>query len=161
MTIQEATQSMFSKAPSQATLRPFLAYVNIDNKIVPYSMCVFSDSLNHDSTTVNSFLDLVISYVKSIVPQVDVIKYFTDGSASKYKNYKNFANLLHHEEDFGMRAEWNFFATSHGKGPCDGMDGAIKRLAYRYSLQDENIQTPVALFQWASENIENIKMSFC
>jgi hypothetical protein len=160
MAVQEATQSMFFKAPSQATLHPFLAYVNIDDKIVPYSMCVFSDSFNHDSTSVNSFLIPVISYVKSIVPQVDVIKYFTDGAASQYKNYKNFANLLHHGEDFGMRAEWNFFATSHGKGPCDGIGGTIKRLAYRNSLQGGNIQTPLALFQWASENIENIKMFF-
>ena len=55
MTVQEATQSMFFKASSQETLHPYLAYVNIDVKIVPYSKCLFSDCLNHDSTSVTLF----------------------------------------------------------------------------------------------------------
>ena len=46
-----------------------------------------------------------------------------------------FLNLCHHNEDFGMDAEWNFFATSHGKGPCDGLGGTVKRLAAKASLQ--------------------------
>lgn len=44
MAVQDATQKMFFNAPKQATLHPFLAYVSIAEKIVPYSMCVFSDS---------------------------------------------------------------------------------------------------------------------
>ena len=37
-------------------------------------------------------------------------------------NCKNFNNLHHHMENFvGISAEWHFFATSHGKGPCDGV----------------------------------------
>jgi hypothetical protein len=58
-----------------------------------------------------------------------------------------------------------FFATSHGKGPCDGIGGTIKRLARRKSLQSvnnsqEDIQTPVALFNFANSNIENIKFFY-
>ena len=53
--------------------------------------------------------------------------------AGQYKNCKNFLNLCHHESDFGLDAEWNFFATSHGKGPCDGVGGIVKRLAARAS----------------------------
>lgn len=34
-----------------------------------------------------------------------------------------------------MSAEWNFFATSHGKGPCDGVGGTAKRLATRACVQ--------------------------
>ena len=26
-----------------------------------------------------------------------------------------------------MNIHWNFFATSHGKGPVDGIGGAVKR----------------------------------
>ena len=32
-------------------------------------------------------------------------------------------------------AEWRFHATAHGKGPCDGIRGNLKRLAARASLQ--------------------------
>ncbi len=48
-------------------------------------------------------------------------------------------------EDFGVEAEWNFFATAHGKEPCDVTGGAIKCLATRASLQcpfQDQIQTP-------------------
>jgi hypothetical protein len=33
---------------------------------------------------------------------------------------KNFSNLCHHKDDFGVPAEWYFFATSHGKTAGDG-----------------------------------------
>ena len=46
--------------------------------------------------------------------------YFSDGCAAQYKNYKNFIDLCHHYEGFGLVAEWHFFATSHGKRPPDG-----------------------------------------
>ena len=55
--------------------------------------------------------------------------YISDGASSQYKNFNYFANLCHHEVDLGTKAEWHFFATSHGKGPCDGVGGTIKRAA--------------------------------
>jgi len=67
--------------------------------------------------------------------KISHIHYFSDGSAAQYKNFKNFLNLCHHEEDFEITAEWNFFGTSHGKSPCDGIRGTRKRLAARASLQ--------------------------
>jgi hypothetical protein len=99
--------------------------------------------------------------VKELCLTVQKVLYFTDGAASQYKNYKNFANLIHHFEDFNLHAGWHFFATSHGKGPCDGIGGTIKRLARRKSLQSvnnsqEDIQTPIAQFNFANPNIENI-----
>ena len=52
-----------------------------------------------------------------------------------------------------------FFATSHGKGPCDGVGGTVKRLAARASLQRpyrDQLQTPLQLYQWAKENIPSV-----
>ena len=31
--------------------------------------------------------------------------------------------------------KWHFYGTSHGKGPCDGLGGNVKRLAAKASLQ--------------------------
>lgn len=79
------------------------------------------------------------------------IVYFSDGAASQYKNRKNLCN---HEADFGIQAEWHFSATSHGKGASDGVGGTVKRLAARASLQrpyEQQIMTPLQLFEWASE----------
>ena len=48
---------------------------------------------------------------------------------------KNLVNLCYHKEDFRVQPEWHFYATSHGKGPCDGIGDTVKRLAARASLQ--------------------------
>lgn len=63
--------------------------------------------------------------------------YVTDGAGSQYKNKYNFINLYMHEVDLGCSAEWYFHPTSHGKGPCDGIGGTLKRKAARASLGRE------------------------
>ena len=63
------------------------------------------------------------------------IHYFSDGCSSQYKNCFNFINLCHHFDDFVITAEWNFFATSHGKNACDGVGGNVKRSLAKASLQ--------------------------
>ena len=66
-----------------------------------------------------------------------------------------------HETDFGIQAEWHFSATSHGKGACDG---TVKRLAARASLQrpyEQQIMTPLQLFEWASEKLPQIVFNYC
>jgi hypothetical protein len=95
------------------------------------------------------------------------IIYFSDGCAGQYKNCKNFIILCHHKEDFGTKAEWNFFATSHGKGPCDGVGETVKRLAAKASLQrcaehklDEQILTPTAFYDFCKKNIVNIEFVY-
>lgn len=89
--------------------------------------------------------------------------YFSDGSAAQYKNKKNFSNLCFHKKDFEVDAEWHFFSTAHGKGPCDGVGGTVKRLATKASLQrpyDNQILTPHQLFDWAVENIKTVSFEF-
>ncbi len=51
----------------------------------------------------------------------------------QHKNKYNFINLCHHFEDFGVAAEWHFFATSHGKIACDGIRGTVKRMVTKAS----------------------------
>ena len=74
-------------------------------------------------------------YIKKALPNVTLVEYFSDGCAGQYKNFKTFLNLCYHSSDFGLRAIWSFFATSHGKSPCDGLGGTVKRLLLRASLQ--------------------------
>ena len=73
---------------------------------------------------------------------------------------KNFINLCLHETDFGVQAEWHFFATSHGKV---GVGGTVKRLAAKASLQrpyHDQITTPHQLFQFVDSKIENVNSVF-
>ena len=71
--------------------------------------------------------------------------------------------MCHHEVDFGVPAEWHYFATSDGKGPCDGVGGTVKRLAARTSLQrpyEQQIITPLDLFSWAKGAMDSIELHY-
>ena len=71
-------------------------------------------------------------------------------------------NLVHHQEDFKIEAECHFFATSHGKNACDGIEGC-KQEAARASLGATiigKILTPMQLFEWCSTHIMGIKFFF-
>lgn len=72
----------------------------------------------------------------------------------------NFINLCYHKSDFGVKAEWHFFGTGHGKSPCDGIGGTVKRIITKTSLQrpsNHQILTPQEMFYEASNSITGIK----
>ena len=131
---QDAAQG-FHWDRSQCTLHPFVAYWRVEGELRHQSFCCICDDLKHDPAMVHAFTTEIVQRIRNIVPHVTKIIYFTDGCAAQYKNRFNFANVCHHEEDFGIKCEWNFFATSHGKGACDGIGGTIKRAAYNESLR--------------------------
>ena len=80
--------------------------------------------MTHNTITVYAFLKTLINdQIKTWYPFLKNISYFSDGSPAQYKNYKDFINLLMHKKDFWMKAEWHFFARSHGENACDGVGG--------------------------------------
>ena len=129
------------------------------------SYVIISDCMHHDTIALYLFQKNLITFLKQVLHTgPKKIIYFSDGAASQYKNRKNFVNLCNHETDFGVKAEWHFSATSHGKGACDGVGGTVKHLASRASLQrpyDQQIMTPHQLFEWASNNIQGIVFQYC
>ena len=135
--LQDAAQG-FHWNDSQATNHPFVAYFVDSGELCHLSYVIISDCLHHDTTAVYLFQKCFITFLKIFLPErlhPKKIIYFLDGAASQYKNRKNFINLCLHKDDFGISAEWHFYATSHGKGACDGVGGTVKRLAARASLQ--------------------------
>ena len=78
---------------------------------------VISDCLHHDTVPVNLYQRLFITFPKELLParlHPKKIIYFSDDAAPKYKNRKNFLNLCHHEDDFGVKAEWCHFTWKGG-----------------------------------------------
>ena len=98
-------------------------------------------------------------YLTNFNPNLRKCIYFSDGAPQQFKNVKHFANICYHEQDFGRSAEWHFHESAHGKGPCDGAGGTMKRLARKASLQmTHQISTSKQLFEWANQesNLPNI-----
>jgi len=96
-------------------------------------MVVLSDCLSHDTVAVHIIQEMILKEITKKCTIKKVI-YFTDDAKQHFKNRFQISNLLHHEEDFGILAEWHFHATAHGKGGCDGVGAAFKREATRASL---------------------------
>ena len=87
----------------------------------------------------------------------------SDGCPNQYKNVYHFQMVCYHENDFSVPCEWIFFATSHGKSPCDGLGGTAKRLTTRASLQrtiDNQITCAQEMFDFCVNEIKGISFYF-
>ena len=102
--------------------------------------CVLSDCLKHNASSVHSFLYIVLQNLKEHLPNLNCCIYFSDGAPNQYKHFKNIANLNYHYIDYELKADWHSFATSHGKSPCDGIGGTVKRLIAGASLQTTDVK---------------------
>ena len=102
----------------QCSLHPIVLYYRKENEfdLVPRSICFISDDLKHD---VNFEYKVMKDTIKYIFDNI------TEALSGQYKNCKFFLNLCLHNSDFGVKCEWNFFATSHAKSPCDGIRGTV------------------------------------
>lgn len=159
--VQNAIQSQHW-ANIQATLHTYVIYHKVNDSVKNINYVLISECLQHDASAVHFYNSQLISHLKNQFGAecVKKIIYFSDGAASQYKNKYNFINLLKHEEDFGVKAEWHFFATSHGKGACDGIGGTVKRHAYRSTLQSKDITSPKLLCDWAKGFFKNIRFDY-
>ena len=149
---------------SQCSLHPIVIYHSSNNFLLASSICILSDDLDHDVSFVYKVMDEAVKHIKTeLIPSINTIHYFSDGCAGQYKNRKHFYNLCHHADDFSVKCKWNFFATSHGKSPCDGIGGTVKRLAARASLQRTtscHILSAEQMFEFCKESIPGIKFVY-
>ena len=113
--VQDAAQG-YHWANDQVTIHPFIVYHKLGDELKSLSIAMISDELNHDTNAVWSFQKVLMDHLKSENIQMKKVIYFSDGCFAQYKNKKNFTNLIHHENNFNVPAEWHFFATAHGKG---------------------------------------------
>ena len=130
-----------------------------ENELIETSICFISDDLNHDLCLVYQILSDTVKFVKqNMNTNVSMIHYFSDGCAGQYKNCKNFINLCLHKNDFSINCSWNFFATSHGKSPCDAI-GTVKWVTSKASLQrtiENQILSVSDMYHFCKETITGI-----
>ena len=125
---------------TSCTLHPWMCYYRgEDSEIKTFPLLYISDCLKHDTVAVYAFQKELVKQLQYKLKNEGIslteIQYFTDGCSKQYKNKKNFLNLTYHQDNFGVPANWSFSATSHGKGPWDGIAGCAKRETALESLQ--------------------------
>ena len=157
-TCQNASQA-FHFNNDQCTVFPVVYHYYQESEL-KYRSCIFlSSSLKHDTAAVYTVQSILIPEILKKVKKVKKIIYMTDGAKQHFKNKYQMANLLNHEKDFGIKAEWHFSATAHGKSSYDGIGAIFKREARRFSLiakPAEAILSHEKLYKWAKNHFENI-----
>ena len=90
------------------------------------SHVIVSDSREHNKTSIvvftNKLLELKPEWVKHV-------KIWTDGPKSQFKNKYVMYSMQMLSDKHNVQISWNFSATSHGKGPVDGIGATLKRVA--------------------------------
>ena len=164
---QDAVQGVHWSNTS-CTLHPWVCYYpGQDGTLKTHTSLIISDCLSHNTVAVYSFQQNIIEQLKVKLNEEGLelkkIKYHTDGCAEQYKNLKNFRNLAEHQKDFGVKADWSFSATGHGKGPWDGLAGSAKREAALESLRRpsiDQIQTPSDFYKFVKEKFKKVQVEF-
>ena len=158
--VQDEVQGMHWNN-AQCSLHPIVIYYKNDGVTKSHSLCFVSNDLKHDVDFVYVVIKETVEFVKSfLVDDLSHIHYFSDGCAAQYKK---FLNVCHHKTDFDVNCSWSFFATSHGKSPCDGVGGTLKRLSARASLQrttSNQIVSPEDFFNFCNYEIKMLTSNY-
>lgn len=153
--VQDAIQG-FHWSNAQCTIHPIAIYYKDENDELQFtSLIAIAESLKHNHIAVRLFLKKSYEFIKDKLPNIKKIFHFSDGAGGQYKNKMTFFNLSKMKEEFDLEAEWHFFATCHGKGPCDALGGVLKRNAAKASLQNNEILTAKQLYDWAVSQVDS------
>ena len=128
------------------------------SKNLTQSAVVISDDNDHKKESIVTFLNELL---KNILPtDITNLSIWTDGPSSQFKNRYIGVVLKWVAQNFSLSIDWNYFATSHGKGPVDGIGGNVKRFAEKVVRQRNFIISNAPEFHHAVSAIQNIK-TFC
>ncbi|KAL3877297.1 hypothetical protein ACJMK2_035027 [Sinanodonta woodiana] len=117
------------------------------------SIVAISDLININATAVHTILRKTIPVIKADYPALTVVHYLSDSPTSQYRNRYIFQFLAYHEEEFSIKARWNFLESGYGKGPCDGLGGSVKRSADMAVRQAKcNIQDAADFYAWGLQS---------
>ena len=102
---QNEIQSVYW-SPTQVTIYPVVMYYkNRREKENSHQSFVFvSSESHHDATFIYILINKVISLLKEIVPNLEMIHYWTDSPTSQYRNKTIFKVISYHEEYFNCKA---------------------------------------------------------
>lgn len=159
--VQGASQA-FHFNNTQCTVFPVVYYYKQNSVIQHKSLVFLSDSTKHDTAAVYTVQKMLVPHIKRTLRMKKII-YFTDGAKQHFKNKFQMINLINHEIDFGVQAEWHCHAIAHGKAASDGVGAVFKREAARSSLSckpADSILSPEKLLKWGQIHFKTIDTFF-
>ena len=136
-----------------------VVYHKTDGVLHHKNYTFISNDLNHNASFVFSVINRLVPLLKGIDSDAACVHYWTDSPTSQYRNKHIFSIIKKHEAHFGVNCTWDYFEAGHGKGPCDGIGGTVKRCADMAIKQRKvNIQSADDFHTWAASS--NLAVSF-
>lgn len=112
----------------QITVHPMvLNYRNEENNLLCRTFAGISSETSHSVPTVFSFIQAIMSFIRHILPELKIIHFVSDSPSSQYRNRTICSIISRFSHLFEVDATWTWLEAGHGKGPCDGVGGAIKK----------------------------------
>ena len=99
---------------SRKQLSLFTAHVWANS--TTYPLVIVSNNVAHNKYTVAACLKRILTRIQILIPTLEEVIIFSDGSASQFKQRFLFKNLSFLANKFKINLSWNFFASNHGKG---------------------------------------------
>ena len=146
----------------QVTLHTTVVYFPKSHNKSHKSVVGISDLNIHNAGMIVSMVPNLIPIIKSEYPELQYVHNLTDSPTSQYGNKSILEFLTRHKTLFGVNARWDFLESGHGKGPCDGLGGSVKRSADMAVKQGRVIiQNAKDFYAWAGGQSEtNTSVSY-
>lgn len=138
----------------QVTIFTCVAWLNGGTR----SFAVISDKLTHNKYDVFCFISTLVNQIQAQCGTFSKIFIFSDGSSSQFKNKYIVRSLPDFVYKFECKyLEWNYFATSHGKGAVDGVGAVIKRSVWQITKTKRILlETALDFFECARNKLSGI-----
>lgn len=127
-----------------------------NTKPVQESLIFLSDDLRHDYHAVHAYVGSTITHMKGTRNiKFQKLHEFSDGCASQYKSRNTFADISFGDTDFSVEREHHYYASCHGKGPCDSTGGVVKTAIRRaVVLGKVTVNCAEELYRYCRTNLE-------
>ena len=103
--------------------------VHIPGQEAAASYAFIAADKSHNANMVYAVVKALISDLKVKLPGLRQVHFVTDSPTSQYWNKTMFHLMATGKKLLGLELSWTYLEAGHGKGPCDCVGGAVKRVA--------------------------------
>ena len=89
---------------------------------------------------------------------VETVFQWSDGPFSQFKNKYIVSLIPVLQKRYGITIRWNYFATSHGKGPDDGIGGSVKRQVWTAVNSRKALASDASSFCSTAQEVSNVNV---
>jgi hypothetical protein len=144
---------------NQITIHPMVVHYMDSTGLVHQSFVGVTDINKHSAPTTVAFLSKLVPEIRKLKPELKVVHYISDSPANQYRNKYVVKFIAHHQSYFpDVKASWEFLEAGHGKGPCDGVGGSLKKSLETHVKKGNIVKCANDVLTWANSEFTLLKV---